>query len=591
MRIRRCTWHVAITLLLACGREQAAAPPPIADADSKRALTSGEVVGFVGPYESHVWLGLPFAKPQTGELRWRAPRPQDPRTGTREALAHGSPCSQFASRFGGIGGEAGSVVGSEDCLYLNVFAPRFTAPDVPKAGALLPVMFWIHGGGNTISHAGFYDGGRLAASENVIVLTTNYRLGPLCWLYHPALQDGEATPLDRSGNYGTLDLVRALAWVRENAEAFGGDPERVTIFGESSGGTNVLSLLVSPLARGLFHRALVQSGGPWTASIADARAGNPNGGPEGSTGSDAIVAALGDSPRSRSAEEILRAYPGDKPIGTFNLPTVIRDGVVLPESEPRELFARGEYSQVPIVLGTNRDEIKLFIFGDPELVRRWFGIFPMLRVSEERYELISEYGAKAYKASSVDSLAKLLSASQGPSVYGYRFDWDEEPTILFADYGVLLGAAHVFEIPFVFGHWKLGAAADRLFDDDNLAGREALSAQMRSYWAQLAYAGDPGRGRKGELPTWTAWDDTTPESLKYVVLDTEAGGGVRMSYETYTKERISAEIREDPRLPAWRDKCSELRRLALDSGYYTHGDYAAEPGCAEFAFAAYPWGD
>jgi para-nitrobenzyl esterase len=450
-------------------------------------------------------------------------------------------------------------------------------------------MFWIHGGGNSIGQAGTYDGGRLAASENVIVVTTNYRLGPLGWFSNPAVSGADATPLDRSGNYGTLDLVRALAWVRENAAAFGGDPERVTIFGESAGGTNVLSLLVSPLAKGLFQRAVVQSGGVSTTTVAEARAGNPNDGPNGSTGSDTIVAALGDAPRTRSAEEVLRAYPGEPFLGMLSIPTVIRDGVVLPETDMHELFARGQYNQVPIVLGSNRDETKLFIFGDPKLVRRWFGIFPMLRVPEERYQLIAEYGSKAWKAGGVDSLAKLLRAAQGPSVYGYRFDWDEEPTLLFADYGVLLGAAHGFEIPFVFGHWKLGSRGDRLFDASNAAGREALSAQMRSYWAQLAYTGDPGRGRKSDLVPWTAWDDTTPESLKYMVFDTEADAGVRMAYDTYTKERILAELRDDPRLPTWRDKCGELAGLATFSGYITPADYAAEPSCAEFALSGWPW--
>jgi para-nitrobenzyl esterase len=590
MQIRTIFLGVLGILLVACGREPAA-PAPHADATSKRAISSGEVVGFVGPYSSHVWLGLPFAKPPTGELRWRAPRPPDPWSGTREALSYGSSCPQFASRIGGVEAPPGSVVGNEDCLYLNVFAPHFEAQKVPKPGALLPVMLWIHGGGNTIGHAGFYDGGKLAASENVVVVTTNYRLGPLGWLYNPALSDAESTPLDRSGNYGTLDLVRALAWVRENAAVFGGDPERVTIFGESSGGENVLSLVVSPLAKGLFQRAVVQSGGASTASIAEAQAGNPTAGPEGSTGSETVLAALGDSPRSRSPEEILRAYPGEASLGMLNMPTLIRDGVVLPKTETRELLARGEYNQVPIVLGTNRDETKLFIFGDPELVRRWFGIFPMLRVPKESYQLIAEYGSKAWKVTGVDSLATILRAAQGPSVYAYRFDWDEEPTLFFADYGVLLGAAHGFEIPFVFGHWKLGAAGDRLFDAKNLPGREALSAQMRSYWAQLAYTGDPGRGRKSDLVPWSAWDDATPESPKYMVLDTEADGGVRMSYETYTKERIIAEVREDPRLPTWRDKCRELRGLALFSELYTSDDYAAEPGCSNLAIAAYPWKD
>ncbi len=585
---------IVVLLLLACGR--GAPPPPavpIADPTSKRTLNSGEVVGFVGSYGSHVWLGLPFAKPPTGELRWRAPRPPEPWSGTREALAHGSPCPQFASLLGGVEALRGSVVGSEDCLYLNVYAPRFEPGAVPQGDARLPIMFWIHGGGNTIGHAGFYDGGSLAAQENVIVVTTNYRLGPFGWLYHPALAeaDADATRLDRSGNYGTLDLVRALAWVRENAEAFGGDPERVTIFGESAGGANVFSLLLSPLARGLFQRAVVQSGGVSPATLAEAQQGNPDDGPEGSTGSNTVLAALGDAPRARSPEEVLKAYPGEKAIGMFDMPTILRDGVVVPDEDPRERFARGDYNKVPLVLGTNRDEVKLFIFGSPELVRRWFGIFPMLRVPAERYEMISEYSAKAWKASGVDTLAPVLRAAQGPSVYAYRFDWDEEPTLFFADYSVLLGAAHGFEIPFVFGHWKLGGAGDLMFDDENLPGREALSAAMRSYWAQLAYTGDPGRGRKGDLPPWTAWDDATPESPKYVVFDTEAGGGVRMSWETYDKDRIVAEVRGDPRLPSWREKCEQLRGLALHSGYYTRGDYAAEPGCAEFAFADYPWGE
>jgi len=333
----------------------------------------------------------------------------------------------------------------------------------------------------------------------------------------------------------------------------------------------------------------VESGGASTASIAEAQAGNPTDGPDGSTGSETVVRALGDSPRSRTAEDILRAYPGDKSIGMFNMPTLIRDGVVLPDAEMRDLFARGAYNQVPVVLGTNHDENRLFIFGDPELVRRWFGIFPMLRVSKDQYEVISDYGAKAWKAEGVDSLATILRNAQGPSVYAYRFDWDEEPTLLFADYSVLLGAAHGFEIPFVFGHWKLGGAGDRLFDAANLPGREALSAQMRSYWAQLAYSGDPGRGRSGDLTAWTAWDDATPESPKYVVFDTEAGGGVRMSHEAYDKARIVAEVRADPRLPSWRDKCREFRGLALYSGYYTRDDYTAEPGCVKFAFADYPW--
>ena len=582
---------LVVTALLGCARSAPPPAPPSADPESKRTLTTGEVVGFVGQYGSHVWLGLPFAKPPKGDLRWRAPRAPEPWTGTREALAHGSACPQFASPLGGVEAPAGSILGDEDCLYLNVYAPRLAPGAVPGKAARLPVMLWIHGGGNTIGHAGYYDGGRLASSENVVVVTTNYRLGPLGWLYHPAIFAADATDLDRSGNYGTLDLVRALEWVRENAAAFGGDSERVTIFGESAGGQNVFSLLLSPLAKGLFHRAVVQSGGIEPATIDEARAGEPDDGEFGSTGSNLVVDALGGAPREKSAEDVLRAYPGEKTIGMFSLPTVIRDGVVVPDAEPGELFAKGRYNRVPVVLGTNRDEVKLFIFGDPGLVRRWFGLFPMLRVPAERYEMISEYAAKAWKASGVDTIAPRMRAAQGASVYAYRFDWDEEPTLFFADYAVLLGAAHGFEIPFVFGHWNLGRAGNRMFTAENEPGREALSEAMRSYWAQLAYTGDPGRGRKGDLPAWTAWDESSPASPKYVVLDTAAGGGVRMSSEVYDKDRLRAEIRDDARMPTQRDKCEQLRGLALHSGYYTREDYAAEADCQPFAFAAYPWKD
>jgi len=592
--MRNGTWLAGLVVALvfqssSCRRAEPPVAPPTADAGSKRITSGGEAVGFVGQYGSHVWLGLPFAKPPTGDLRWRAPRPPEPWTGTREALAFGSPCAQFASALGGVEAPPGTVVGNEDCLYLNVYAPRFAPGQVPKDGAALPVMLWIHGGGNTIGHAGYYDGGNLAAQENVIVVTANYRLGPMGWLYHPAIFPEDATRLDRSGNYGTLDLIRALAWVRENAAAFGGDPERVTIFGESAGGANVASLVLSPLAKGLFQRAIVQSGGVSPAPIDEARKGNPNDGAEGSIGSDVVIGALGGAPRERSAADVLNAYPGDKRIGMFNLPTVIRDGVVLPDEDANARFAKGDYNQVPILMGTNRDEVKLFLIGDPDLVRRWFGLFPMLRVSEDRYNVISEYAAKAWKAGSVDTFAPVLRGVQGPSVFAYRFDWDEEPTLFFADYSVLLGAAHGFEIPFVFGHWNLGRAGNLMFTDGNKPGREALSAAMRSYWAQFAYAGDPGRGRKGDLPVWAAWDTSTPESPKYAVLDTEAGGGVRMSHDVWDKDRIRAEVVADARLPEWRDKCEQLRGLALHSGFYSRNDYAAETGCASFAFADYPW--
>jgi para-nitrobenzyl esterase len=195
---------------------------PVVDPSTRRSTRSGEVVGFRGRYGSDVWLGIPYAKPPVGASRWRAPQPPEPWTGTRSALAFGPPCTQYASAFGGVAdARPGTPAGSEDCLYLNVYTPH---AQPPIGDARLPVMVWIHGGGNTIGEGGFYNGGNLAQIHNLVVLTLNYRLGPFGWFRHAALRADGASDTDRSGNFGTLDLVRALEWVRDNIATFGGDP-------------------------------------------------------------------------------------------------------------------------------------------------------------------------------------------------------------------------------------------------------------------------------------------------------------------------------------------------------------------------------
>jgi para-nitrobenzyl esterase len=274
VQIMRYGKALAATLLIsvslaACTRTEVARP--IADPTSKRVTQSGELMGFTGQYGSHAWLGIPYAKPPVGALRWRAPQPPTPWAGTREALSFGSPCTQYASTFGGVtDAKPGTPVGSEDCLYLNIWAPRVDAKNIPRGDDRLPVMLWFHGGGHTIGEGGFYNGGNLAATQNVIVITMNYRLGPFGWFRHAALRGEGTSEADRSGNFGTLDLIRALEWTHENIAAFGGDPDNVTIFGESAGGMNVFNLLVSTRAEGLFHRAIAQSGSLMMDSVAEA---------------------------------------------------------------------------------------------------------------------------------------------------------------------------------------------------------------------------------------------------------------------------------------------------------------------------------
>jgi para-nitrobenzyl esterase len=600
----------------ACAGEPPAAVP---DPTSLRRPPAGDVVGFASDYGSHAWRGIPYAEPPVGALRWRAPRPASRWSGTREALDPGALCPQLATLMGGdTSVRAGTPVGSEDCLTLDVWAPRIAPDAVPADGARLPVMVWIHGGGNVVGSARFYDGGNLAAREQLVVVGVNYRLGPLGWFSHPALRGEGTDPADASGNYGTLDLVRALEWVRANIAAFGGDPGKVTIFGESAGARNVLSLLVSPPAAGLFQRAIAQSGGTETTPRADAEqlVDAPDPGDRNSSGevllrllvargrvasrdaAKALVAAMPDAEiasvlRGASPAELQAAYAKDANEGLLDVPQLFRDGAVLPHETIPERLASGDRHRVPVVLGTNRDENKVFLIFDRELARWWFGVLPRLH-DPDRYQVIAESMSRWWKATAADEPASAMVAAGAGDVFVYRFDWDEEPDLFgLADLSQLVGAAHAFEIPFVFGHWDLGPMTRRLFTEENREGRELLSAQMMSYWARFADAGAPGRGQRGELPEWTAWSDATPDAPRTLVLDTPAGGGIRMTEDSVTQAEVVAAIDADPRLPTQRDRCEVYRRLARWGRSFDEARYAraGSVGCAAFPLAAYPWRD
>ena len=237
-------------------------PPPSRDDTTLRSTTAGDVVGFRDRFGARSWQGIPFAAAPVGANRWRAPQLPDTYDTVLEALAPGQMCPQLASQLSGSDGTsgAGAIAGDEDCLYLNIWSP-------PNA-VRLPVMYWIHGGGNTLGHGGSYNGAALAVNREVVVVTINYRLGFFGWFSHPALASGN--PLDDSGNYGTLDAIRGLQWVQDNIHAFGGDADNVTAFGESAGGMNAYALLLSPMARNLFHRAISQSGILITSTLASA---------------------------------------------------------------------------------------------------------------------------------------------------------------------------------------------------------------------------------------------------------------------------------------------------------------------------------
>ncbi len=583
--------------LVACGRGQTPFRVAAADPATVRRLPAGEVVGGRGRYGSLAWLGIPYARPPVGELRWRAPEPLPPWRGRRDALAFGAACVQYGSRFGGAPGvRPGAIGGDEDCLTLNVWTP-----DDVAAGERLPVFLWIHGGGNTIGHAGFYDGGHLASAERLVVVTVQYRIGPFGWFRHPALRAGAKDAREASGSFALLDQVRALGWVRDNVAGFGGDPGNVTIAGESAGALNVYALLLAPPARGLFHRAVIESGGLWfdeamaPAAAAQAPAeiavrlmtrDDPT---HDRAAAERRLAAMAPADvaawlRARPAHDVLAAYE-PMPSGMIQMPLAVEDGAVVPEGAALAALRRADgWNRVPVLVGTNRDENKLFMFAEPELIQRRMWILPRF-VDENGYVTSAEYLARVWKAAGADGPASAMEAAE-PRVFVYRFDWRDEPTVLGADLSKMLGAAHAFEIPFVFGHFDLGSEGNVIFTRQNEPGRLELSHAMMSYWGEFARHGTPGRGGHGDQPAWEPWGDG-----RTLVLDAPAGGGVRMVSGVETRERVLADLAKDPRLPRDVDRCRMLRALAEWAHGLTRAEYAARAECAAFPYDGFPWRD
>ena len=314
--------------------------------------STGRLRGAVTPNGTRVFKGVPFARPPVGRLRFAPPLPVEPWAGVRDASEFGpvSPQSTFGLGFMG----AGQQPQSEDCLYLNVWTPSLEARR--------PVMVWIHGGAFVFGAGSepLYDGSRLAARGDVVVVTINYRLGALGYLCHPALAE------PTTGNAGLLDQIAALTWVRDNASVFGGDPDRITIFGESAGSMSVTTLMGTPAARGLFSKAIAQSGAPTTATLDEAADTAERVAARVGVGVEGLRAVPAAQLIDAQQQLMFGAQAGGGGLVTGGVmpfrPTV--DGDVLPRP-PEEAIAAGESALVALLIGTNRDEMKLFSLFEP----------------------------------------------------------------------------------------------------------------------------------------------------------------------------------------------------------------------------------
>ncbi len=481
--------------------------PPV-DAAPTAKLDSGPISGLrVGTQgDVHSFLGIPFAAPPTGDRRWRPPLPPVPWSEVRPCEKVGSACPQPPSMMRSGGGDEPQ---SEDCLYLNVFAPA----DAKK----LPVMVWIHGGAFFLGSgsAPLYDGGNLAR-RGVVVVAINYRLGPFGFLAHPALT--AESEHHSSGNYGLLDQIEALRWVKRNAAAFGGDPANVTIFGESAGAFSVGCLLVSPLAKGLFHRAIAESGAAiWIqGSLHEAGIREPAAETTGAAVLKELVGELADvlaAARAKSAAELLAiARPTLRIMGAAGGSTddhvfaPITDGWVIPDL-PGRLFAEGKVATVPFLTGTNADEGTLFTaMGGvgltaashdlqvrtlhAPLAERLLALYGSDHFREPRLAAAALIGDSFFLAPTRAQVRAMTDA--GAPCFVYHFT-----RVTGGALRSRLGAFHAAEISYVFGN--LDRSPLPITDPVDVA----LSAEMSDRWVTFARTGNPNHEGRCEWPAWT----------------------------------------------------------------------------------------
>lgn len=464
----------------------------------------GKVEGlFLNSDKTIAWLGVPYAKPPINDLRWKAPVPPSVWSGVLETKVASSKSAQVSSN---------KFSGSEDCLYLNIYRPNTSEEK-------LPVVVFVHGGNNqTGSGADQFDGQYLSANASCVVVTINYRLGALGWLNLPALKTGN--PIDDSGNFGLLDIKESLTWISDNITAFGGNPDNVTLSGQSAGGRDVMAALISPLFDGKFHKAIAYSGGITTVT--------PEYGQKIATKAIAKwVVEDKIKPDEKSAIEwlnsarpevtaYLRNQPAERIASIMTnalirmevFPHLFADGYVLPKNG-FDVLKTGSYIQVPTILGSCATEFSLFTFYDPY----FYAAASTGKLAENKellaqYKFAEKYGSDLYASFNADQSAQILAGNKNqPNVYAYRFLWSK-------NLGGL-GAFHSLDMDFVTG--TTAALSKKLYNDKNKGGVADLTNSLQEYIKNFIYTSNPNGGN---LVKWDAWSNQE-NSPKVLYLDAD----------------------------------------------------------------------
>ncbi|MDC1150740.1 carboxylesterase family protein [Gammaproteobacteria bacterium] len=497
--------------------------------------TSGYIKGHI---ENKVinYDDIPYAKPPVGSLRWKAPRQLNEPDQILQSK-NGNHCIQEPSSMGGAPGK-GIITGTEDCLYLDIKTP------IRNDSQLLPVMFWIHGGGNTSGLKDIYDFSKMVKRYDVIVVTINYRLGAFGWFTHPAIQSDQ-NGIDKTSNFGTLDIIQALKWVKSNIDSFGGDPNNITIFGESAGGHNVLSLLVAPQAKGLFHKAISQSG--YTTSVSKDHAylteeDNPI---YKHTSNEVVKRLVPNSDKitlfelkeklySLSSKDFFSEYSDSS---NLEMPLLTNDDIVIPKVGLENALKYNRHTNnIPLIAGSNRDEVKLWLAAAEYFVRLDYSLFgsitgiPIVKLkNEDGFEAFNFYRSEAWKIRGVIEPLSALNDSGNLQTFAYRYDWDDHRKFVIADFKKLIGASHGTEIPLLTGNNDLVGDYGFLIYPSGPSKR-FLSKNMMLLWSNFAKNGRPGKSSNGI--EWLPFNQST-DSKNFLVLDNRRNMKLVDSYVTY----------------------------------------------------------